>query len=95
VNIFNYGLERQDDVMLGALVNFHGANITEVSEFHSHLENMISLNEESFKDQVSFGYTYKNTVSVSKVKKNDPTRMISLHCSLFPDFEICNKDRIL
>lgn len=68
--------------------------LTVVDNFHSHLEPMEFIRQDTFHDQVSFSYAHmKNQWNVIKVDgfdlKTDPKRFYSLHCQLFPYFSFC------
>lgn len=68
--------------------------LTVVDNFHSHLEPMEFIRQDTFQDQVSFSYAHmKNQWNVIKVDgfdmKTDPKRFYSLHCQLFPYFSFC------
>lgn len=78
-----------DDVLMGAIVHFHGGHFTETQLLHSNYEDMRSIKPESLNDQISFGYKNNNTISINRTVKNDPTGFFSLHCMLFKDSEIC------
>lgn len=84
-----------DDVTLGYIVEHMLAKkLTVVDEFHSHLEPMRFLNTDSLARQVSFSYSqYGSEMNVLPIpgldERLDPTRLLSLHCLLFPNFSFC------
>ncbi|KAG7170713.1 Fringe glycosyltransferase-like [Homarus americanus] len=68
--------------------------LTVVDEFHSHLEPMRFVNTDSLARQVSFSYSqYGSEMNVLPIDgldtRLDPTRLLSLHCLLFPNFSYC------
>lgn len=92
------GIRMPDDVAIGFVIEqLLKVNITEVPEFHSHLEQMKLLPLNKLRDQISFGFfwkkNYKDTVNAVNVPgfsaRYDPTRFLSLHCFLFPYFQFC------
>ncbi|OQR78175.1 fringe glycosyltransferase-like [Tropilaelaps mercedesae] len=84
-----------DDVTMGFLVEvLLGRQLTVLSNFHSHLESLGYIEQESFRDQISFSYSRAgNVLSLSKAfdHRLDPTRFISVHCYLFPQFDVCRR----
>ncbi|XP_046398264.1 fringe glycosyltransferase [Ischnura elegans] len=85
-----------DDVTMGYIIeHILGHHLTVVDEFHSHLEPMRFIPEESFPDQISFSYSrYGKEQNVLKIDKglpvkDDPTRLLSLHCILHPSAKYC------
>ncbi|KAK8756717.1 hypothetical protein V5799_000582 [Amblyomma americanum] len=69
-------------------------NLTVVENFHSHLEPMKFLKKEALSDQVTFSYSkFGKELNVLKIDgfplRVDPTRFLSLHCQLFPNFSFC------
>uniref|UniRef100_A0A1E1WJH4 Fringe-like glycosyltransferase domain-containing protein n=1 Tax=Pectinophora gossypiella TaxID=13191 RepID=A0A1E1WJH4_PECGO len=90
-------IKMPDDVTMGYIIEvLVKQKLTIVPEFHSHLENLKTMNPETFRDQISLSYSSDNTVNVSGFDNvTDPTRIYSLHCTLFPYFDICrNRDTI-
>jgi len=87
-----------DDVTIGYIVEYLLANkLTVVEQFHSHLEPMKFLKLDTLSDQVTFSYSrYGQEMNVLSFDegidiRNDPTRFLSLHCHLFPNFNFCPK----
>lgn len=84
-----------DDVTLGYIIeHMLSKKLTVVDEFHSHLEPMRFLNTDSLARQVSFSYSqYGSEMNVLPIQgleeRLDPTRLLSLHCLLFPNFSFC------
>uniref|UniRef100_A0A6P4E545 Fringe glycosyltransferase n=2 Tax=melanogaster group TaxID=32346 RepID=A0A6P4E545_DRORH len=84
-----------DDVTMGFIIeHLLKVPLTVVDNFHSHLEPMEFIRQDTFQDQVSFSYAHmKNQWNVIKVDgfdlKTDPKRFYSLHCQLFPYFSFC------
>ncbi|XP_013190010.2 LOW QUALITY PROTEIN: fringe glycosyltransferase [Amyelois transitella] len=89
------GTRLPDDMSIGFIIEYlMKKNMTPISEFHSHYEQMKLLPSETFKDQISFSYAKtKNEWNVVNVPgfdtRYDPTRFLSLHCFLFPQFKFC------
>ena len=87
-----------DDVTLGYLIDYVvRVPLTVVEEFHSHLEPLKFIKSDAIHQQITFSYSSSqneiNTVSVPDGfdEATDPTRMMSLHCFLFPKATLCHK----
>ncbi|XP_003748205.1 fringe glycosyltransferase [Galendromus occidentalis] len=84
-----------DDVTMGYIVEvLLQKRLTVLPNFHSHLESLGYLDQDSFKDQISFSYSSNGnvlSVDASFDQRLDPTRFISLHCRLFPQFDVCKR----
>uniref|UniRef100_A0A131XRV5 Putative fringe glycosyltransferase n=1 Tax=Ixodes ricinus TaxID=34613 RepID=A0A131XRV5_IXORI len=84
-----------DDVTMGYIVeHLLKKKLTVVENFHSHLEPMKFLKKEALSDQVTFSYSRfgkeMNVLSIDGFPyRVDPTRFLSLHCHLFPNFSFC------
>lgn len=84
-----------DDVTMGYIIeHLLRKKLTVVEEFHSHLEPMRFVNTDSLPRQVSFSYSqYGSEMNVLPVDgldtRLDPTRLLSVHCLLFPNFNFC------
>lgn len=84
-----------DDVTMGYIIEYLLKNkLTVINEFHSHLEPMKFIKQETFPDQITFSYSRygkeSNIVTLDGFDlKSDPTRFLSLHCFLFPNFSFC------
>ncbi|CAN8003280.1 unnamed protein product [Ixodes hexagonus] len=84
-----------DDVTMGYIVeHLLKKKLTVVENFHSHLEPMKFLKKEVLSDQVTFSYSRfgkeMNILSIDGFPyRVDPTRFLSLHCHLFPNFSFC------
>lgn len=84
-----------DDVTMGYIVEHLLKNkLTVVENFHSHLEPMKFLKREALSDQVTFSYSKfgkeQNVLNIDGFPvRVDPTRFLSLHCHLFPNFSFC------
>lgn len=84
-----------DDVTMGYIVeHLLKKNLTVVENFHSHLEPMKFLKKEALSDQVTFSYSkFGKELNVLNIDgfplRVDPTRFLSLHCQLFPNFSFC------
>lgn len=87
-----------DDVTLGYIISYMmKVPLTVVEQFHSHLEPLNSIKLESISEQITFSYS-KILDEMNTVKlpdgfdiSIDPTRMLSLHCFLFPTSILCHK----
>jgi len=89
-----------DDVTMGYIAeHVLRTPLTVIKEFHSHLEPQRFLSRErDFDDHISFSYSkYKDEMNVVEIEgfseQEDPTRFMSLHCKLFPNFSWCPRDR--
>lgn len=91
-----YAIHYPDDVTMGFIIE-HMLKIplTVIDQFHSHLEPLEFLRQETFQDQVSFSYFRFKSGKWNVVKidgfdpKTDPRRFYSIHCHLFPYFSFC------
>ncbi|XP_050439548.1 fringe glycosyltransferase [Adelges cooleyi] len=84
-----------DDVSVGYVIeHLLKIPLTRVEQFHSHLEPMRLIKKEMFGEQLTFSYSLDNepnTVDIEGFSEiYDPTRFISLHCFLFPEFSGCD-----
>ncbi|XP_057325172.1 fringe glycosyltransferase [Microplitis mediator] len=84
-----------DDVTMGYIIeHLLKKQLTVVEQFHSHLEPMKFLNNDTFHEQISFSYSKGPRVEWNIVKidgfdlKDDPNRFRSIHCRLFRQTEI-------
>lgn len=87
-----------DDVTMGYIIEHQlKKQLTVVEQFHSHLEAMKFLNEDTFHEQVSFSYSKgpRDEWNIVKIDgfdpKDDPNRFRSIHCRLFPHETDCQK----
>ncbi|XP_076332187.1 fringe glycosyltransferase-like isoform X2 [Tachypleus tridentatus] len=84
-----------DDVTIGYIIEFVlRKRLTVVEHFHSHLEPMKFIKPNSLSEQITFSYSkFGNELNVLSIEgfdsKTDPTRFMSLHCHLFPNFDFC------
>ncbi|CAL4122255.1 unnamed protein product [Meganyctiphanes norvegica] len=84
-----------DDVTMGYIIeHMLHKKLTVVDEFHSHLEPMQFINTDTLQNQVSLSYSqYNNEMNVLPIegldKTQDPTRLLSLHCLIYPNFNYC------
>lgn len=85
-----------DDVTMGYIIeHLLKKPLTVIDQFHSHLEPMKFLHLDTFHDQITFSYSRysKDVMNVVKIdgfdKRIDPTRFLSIHCFLFPNFSFC------
>uniref|UniRef100_T1J8T0 Fringe-like glycosyltransferase domain-containing protein n=1 Tax=Strigamia maritima TaxID=126957 RepID=T1J8T0_STRMM len=84
-----------DDVTMGYIIeHLLKKELTVVEQFHSHLEPMKFIKPETFSKQITFSYSKygkdspPNTLAVDGFDTRfDPTRFLSLHCFLFPNFK--------
>ncbi|XP_074102919.1 fringe glycosyltransferase isoform X1 [Cotesia typhae] len=84
-----------DDVTMGYIIeHLLKKQLTVVEQFHSHLEPMKFLNNDTFHEQISFSYSKgpRDEWNIVKIDgfdlKNDPNRFRSIHCRLFRQTEI-------
>ena len=84
-----------DDVTVGYVVEHRlKTPLNVVPEFHSHLEPLRMITEAEIRDQISFSYgKYDNVPEENRIeidgkfsKSEDPTRFMTLHCHLYPNF---------
>ena len=79
-----------DDITMGYIVeHVLKRKLTVVDRFHSHLESMRLIPPSQIESQVTLSYgSYGNEMNVLRLKgfseKDDPSRLKSLHCRLFP-----------
>lgn len=85
-----------DDVTFGYVIeHVLKKELTVIDQFHSHLEPMKFLHQNSFYDQITFSYSRYSPDEMNVVKidgfdnRLDPTRFLSLHCYLFPHLKLC------
>ncbi|XP_069694973.1 fringe glycosyltransferase [Periplaneta americana] len=85
-----------DDVTMGYIIeHLLRKPLTVIDQFHSHLEPMKFLRQDTFHDQITFSYSRysKDEMNVVKIdgfsKRIDPTRFLSIHCFLFSYFSNC------
>lgn len=87
-----------DDVTMGFVVEvLLGRRLTVLSNFHSHLESLGYIEEETFRNQISFSYSRAgNVLSLNEAfdHRLDPTRFFSVHCYLFPQFDVCRRMKL-
>ncbi|XKL68405.1 hypothetical protein PGB90_003896 [Kerria lacca] len=76
-----------DDVTMGYIIEYLlGKPLTVIKEFHSHLEPMKFLQQDTFHKQITFSYSYYGKDEVNTVKidgfdiNTDPTRLVSHSC---------------
>jgi len=79
-----------DDITMGYIVeHVLKKKLTVVDRFHSHLESMRLIPPSQIESQVTLSYgSYGNEMNVLRLKgfseREDPSRLRSLHCRLFP-----------
>ncbi|CAI9728731.1 beta-1,3-N-acetylglucosaminyltransferase radical fringe-like [Octopus vulgaris] len=84
-----------DDCTVGYIIgHLLKKPLTEVEDFHSHLEALWLLRPNQLEKHVTFSYSYygekMNIVNVPGFSEDeDPTRLWSLHCYLFPYLKKC------
>uniref|UniRef100_H0XCV8 Beta-1,3-N-acetylglucosaminyltransferase n=1 Tax=Otolemur garnettii TaxID=30611 RepID=H0XCV8_OTOGA len=85
-----------DDCTVGYIVEgLLGAHLLHSPLFHSHLENLQGLPQDTVLQQVTLSYggpeNPRNVVNVVGVfsLQQDPTRFKSVHCLLYPDTDWC------
>ncbi|KAK6170600.1 hypothetical protein SNE40_018957 [Patella caerulea] len=80
-----------DDCTIGYIIShLLKKELTIVNEFHSHLESLKIVKSKDMENQITYSYNKANVVHVSGfTDENDPSRIRSLHCFLFPTFREC------
>ncbi|XP_006825396.1 beta-1,3-N-acetylglucosaminyltransferase lunatic fringe [Saccoglossus kowalevskii] len=87
-----------DDVTVGFIVEvLLKKKLTKVSEFNSHLEALWQIKKLDLPKQVTLSYSkgtkkYKNVITLDNrvfSDEQDPTRLKSLHCMMFPQVGEC------
>lgn len=85
-----------DDVTMGYIIeHLLRKPLTVIDQFHSHLEPMKFLRQDTFHDQITFSYSRysRDEMNVVKIdgfnRRIDPTRFLSIHCFLFSYFSFC------
>ncbi|XP_060071856.1 fringe glycosyltransferase-like [Ylistrum balloti] len=79
-----------DDCTVGFIINnLLQKELTVIDRFHSHLEALLWIH--NLQDQLTFSYMDNNVVTIDGFSiAQDPSRLYSLHCMLFPTSDICN-----
>lgn len=79
-----------DDCTIGFIINnLLQKELTIIDRFHSHLEALWFVR--NLQDQLTFSYSDTNIVHIDGFpKKQDPSRLYSIHCMLFPTADICD-----
>nr|CAB3265542.1 Fringe 1 [Phallusia mammillata] len=84
-----------DDCVIGLIATkLIGTKMTESPLFHSHIERLGKLNSSTLTQQACVSYNGKNVVNLPASlpqfsKEEDPTRILSLHCNIYPKENIC------
>lgn len=84
-----------DDCTIGYIIeHLLKQHLTIIDQFHSHLEALYLIKQHQLETQVTFSYSkYSGKLNVLNIEgfdeKEDPTRLKSLHCTLFPTFHEC------
>ncbi|CAL4094041.1 unnamed protein product, partial [Meganyctiphanes norvegica] len=88
-------IRQPDDVTMGYIIEhvLH-KKLKVIEELHSHIESMQVINNNTLKHQISLSYSkIKNKMNVLTIeginKTVDPTRLLSLHCLLYPHVSNC------
>lgn len=87
-----------DDCTIGFISeSLLNVSLTRLDLFHSHLENLPSIQQSEIKEQISFSHGYiggrYNRVNIAGPfdQEQDPTRFKSIHCLLYPETGWCPK----
>lgn len=88
-----------DDVTVGFIIEkLLDTKLTSIRRFNSHLQSLKVFRQNDLKEQITLSYGINNqrdnVVTVPDAifsKKDDPTRLLSLHCYLFPYARICRR----
>ncbi|RUS88995.1 hypothetical protein EGW08_003242 [Elysia chlorotica] len=84
-----------DDCTIGYIIeHLLKQHLTVIDLFHSHLEALYLIKRHQLEKQVTFSYSkYSGKLNVLDIDgfdiDQDPTRLKSLHCILFPTFHEC------
>ncbi|ESO98634.1 hypothetical protein LOTGIDRAFT_93476, partial [Lottia gigantea] len=84
-----------DDCTMGYIIShLMKKQLTVIEQFHSHLESLNLMSKRDLVNQITYSYKYqdktKNILNIDGFSiKQDPTRLWSLHCFLFPTFREC------
>ncbi|XP_076458740.1 fringe glycosyltransferase-like [Babylonia areolata] len=90
-------LRLPDDCVIGYIIeHLLMKQLTVVESFRSHLEALRLIRLHELKKQITFSYSKyggkDNVVNVPGFSlEEDPTRFLSIHCHLFPNFKQCQK----
>ncbi|KAL8594131.1 hypothetical protein ACOMHN_047871 [Nucella lapillus] len=90
-------LRLPDDCVIGYIVeHLLKKQLTVIETFRSHLEALHIIRQHQLKKQITLSYSKyggkNNVVDVSGFSsEEDPTRFMSIHCHLFPNFKQCWK----
>ncbi|XP_041362609.1 beta-1,3-N-acetylglucosaminyltransferase radical fringe-like isoform X2 [Gigantopelta aegis] len=89
-----------DDCTIGYIIDYILKKpLTVVDGFHSHLEALWLIHPNNLQHQITFSYSRygdkMNTVNVPGFTElEDPSRIKSIHCFLFPTFRECKKIKL-
>ncbi|XP_065196291.1 beta-1,3-N-acetylglucosaminyltransferase lunatic fringe-like [Sycon ciliatum] len=86
-----------DDMTLGVVMEvLLGVPLRVSTKLHSHLESLRSIGDPTQEATLSYnaGAKYTNTVNAERLSKalpvsEDPSRLLSVHCSIHPTLEWC------
>ncbi|XP_059172674.1 beta-1,3-N-acetylglucosaminyltransferase manic fringe-like [Physella acuta] len=84
-----------DDCTVGYIIEYLLKHkLTVVEEFHSHLEALWPIKPSQLKKQITLSFSEysgkQNVINIQGFSEvDDPTRLKSLHCFLFPTFREC------
>lgn len=83
-----------DDVCVGLIVQYvtlkKPVRLTQVKEFHSHIEPLKKIPVREIRNQISFSYKSGNILNIPALGTfDDPSRFLSLHCKLYPYIDYC------
>ncbi|KAK7873291.1 hypothetical protein R5R35_011356 [Gryllus longicercus] len=83
------------DVTLGYVIeHLLNTSLTVIDKFHSHREAMKLIEIETLYEHITFSYSNDkiNVVNLDGFDvEMDPTRFLTIHCYLFPNFSFCPK----
>ncbi|XP_071963892.1 beta-1,3-N-acetylglucosaminyltransferase radical fringe-like [Antedon mediterranea] len=91
-----------DDVTVGFISEvLLDTQLTQVMLFNSHLQSLWNIPRDQLTKQVTLSYgdrvKHKNIIKILDghfSNEEDPTRLLSLHCMIFPDEDICKRKRL-
>jgi len=91
-------IQLPDDVTIGYVAgHLLGQNLEVIPQFHSHFETMKFITMKNPEPEITFSYMRTgDNVNILDIQgfftdDEDPTRFLSLHCLLFPNFSFCPK----
>ncbi|XP_031358184.1 fringe glycosyltransferase-like [Photinus pyralis] len=86
-----YAVINGDDVTVAYIAHLQNISLTVIDKFHSHFEKFKSFPRETIEDEIVLSYKGPNILDIEGFDLiTDPTRLMSLHCILFPNADLCS-----